>query len=271
MTAPTLGTTGADPGGTSPTRSTGAGLLPPLRGLLPLAVCLLACELAASRLPPYFPPPSAWVVALADLWNEGLLLPAAAATLRTFAVSLALAVLLGTVLGLVVGASLAADRALRPTLEFARAMPPAAVVPIATLLLGFTGTMKVLVVTSAALWSVLLSTRSGVRQLDPVLLDVARTLHLRRRDRLRKVVLPALLPALFVGVRIAAPVALVITLLVEILTQVDGIGALIGLAQRNYEFARTYGLVLVAGCLNLVVSRLVAVLQQRTLRHRPSP
>lgn len=270
MTALITGTGDSTAGGTGRTRTPDAGLLPPLRGLLPLVLVLFAWQLAASRLPPYFPPPSEWVVALGDLWDEGLLLPAAAATLRTFALGLTVAIVLGTALGLVVGASPAADRALRPTLEFARAMPPAAVVPIATLLLGFTGTMKVVVVTSAALWSILLSTRSGVRQLDPVLLDVARTLHLRRRHRLLKVVLPALLPALFVGVRIAAPVALVITLLVEILTQVDGIGALIGLAQRNYEFARGYGLVLVAGLLNLAVSRLLAGLQQRALRHRPS-
>ena len=46
--------------------------------------------------------------------------------------------------------------------------------------------------------------------------------------------IPALLPSIFLGVRVAAPVGLVITLLVELLTQVDGIGALLGTAQRSY-------------------------------------
>jgi ABC-type nitrate/sulfonate/bicarbonate transport system permease component len=149
-------------------------------------------------------------------------------------------------------------------------MPPAAVVPIATLLLGFTGTMKVVVVTSAAIWSILLNTRSGVRQLQPVLLDMSRSLRLNRRDQVRKVILPALWPSIFLGVRVAAPVALVITLLVEILTQVDGIGALIALSQRNYKFAQGFGLILVAGLFSLLVNALVSTLQAYVvMRHRP--
>jgi len=246
-----------------------SGLFPPLRGLLPLGLLLVLWQLTAARLPLYFPPPTDWAVGLRELWDAGLLLPAAAATVRTFGLGLGAAIVLGTAVGLAVGASPAVDRALRPTLEFARAMPPAAVVPIATLLLGFTATMKVVVVTSAALWSILLNTRSGLRQVDPVLLDAARSLHLRGSERLRKVVLPALLPSVFVGVRIAAPVALVITLLVEILTQVDGIGALIGLSQRNFQFARGYGLILVAALFSLAVNALVSTLQEYVLRHHP--
>lgn len=267
-TAPEAGSAGACPAARG-ARTASRERFPPLRGLVPLAVLLTAWQLAASRLPVYFPPPWDWAVALRDLWQTGLLLPAAAATARTFILGLCSAVVLGMAVGLAVGAWSGVDRALRPTLEFARAMPPAAVVPIATLLLGFTGTMKVVVVASAAFWSVLLSTRSGMRRVDQVLIDAARSLHLDGAERLRKVVLPALLPSVFVGVRVAAPVALVITLLVEILTQVDGIGALIGLSQRNYEFARGYGLLLVAAAFSLGVNALVSVLEGYVVRHRP--
>ena len=252
-------------------RDTPRGAFPPLRGLLPLVVFLSAWQVAAPRLSPFFPAPSSWAQALWELWKSGVLLPAAGATFRTFVLGLAAATLLGTLLGLAVGASAGVDRALQPTLESARAMPPAAVVPIATLLLGFTATMKVAVVTSAAIWSILLNTRSGVRQLDPVLLEMARSLQLSRLNRVRKVTLPALLPAIFLGVRVAAPVALVITLLVEILTQVNGVGALIALSQRNYQFARGYGLILLAGLFSLLVNALVSALESRLLRHRPRP
>ncbi len=246
------------------------GLFPPLRGLLPLIVVLLGWQLAAARLPPYFPPPTEWAQGLVELARDGLLLPAATATVVTFCVGLTAATVLGTLFGLAVGASSTVDRGLRPTLESARAMPPAAVVPIATLLFGFTATMKVVVVTSAAIWSILLNTRSGVRQLHPVLLDMSRSLRLNRRDQVRKVILPALWPSIFLGVRVAAPVALVITLLVEILTQVDGVGALIAISQRNYKFAQGFGLILVAGLFSLLVNALVSTLQAYVvMRHRP--
>lgn len=242
---------------------------PPLRGLIPLAVLLAGWQLAASPTSPYFPPPSKWVAGLADLWGSGRLWPAAVQTLTTFAIALVVATALGTLLGLVVGASRTADRALGPSLEFARAMPPAAVVPIAALLIGYDTKMKVAVVTSAAVWSVLLNVRAGVRAVDPVLLDTARCLRLSRLDGARKCVLPALLPSIFLGVRVAAPVALVITLLVEIVTRVNGVGALIAVAQRNYLSGQVYGLILVAGLFSFLVNGLVSALQLYAFRNRP--
>ena len=242
---------------------------PPLRGLLPLAALLGLWQLRASPESPYFPPPSTWVEGLSDLWSSGALRPAGVQTLSTFAIALAAATVLGALVGLVVGASRTADRALGPTLEFARAMPPAAVVPVATLLIGYDATMKVAVVTFAAVWSILLNTRSGVRSLDPVLLDTARCLRLKPVDRSRKCVLPALLPSIFLGVRVAAPVALVITLLVEIVTRVDGIGALIATAQRNYLAGQVYGLILVAGLFSFLVNGVVSAVQAYAFRNRP--
>lgn len=177
-------------------------------------------------------------------------MPAAGATLVTFVIALGAATVLGTFLGLAVGASRLADQALGPTLEFARgAMPPAAIVPIAALLLGYEQTMKVTVVTLAAVWPVLLNTRAGVRG---------------------KVTFPALLPSIFLGVRLATPVSLVIALLVEIVTQVDGVGALIAISQRNYLADQVYGLILVAGLFSLLVNGLVSALEAYAFRHRPA-
>ena len=242
---------------------------PPLRGLLPLAALLLVWQVRGSERSVYFPPPSTWIDGLRDLWNSGRLWPAAVQTLSTFAIALVVATVLGTLLGLLLGASRKADRALGPTLEFLRAMPPAAVVPIAALLIGYDTTMKVAVVTLAAIWSVLLNTRTGVRSIDPVLLDMARSLRLSGVERNRKCVLPALLPSIFLGVRVAAPVALVITLLVEIVTRIDGVGALMANAQRSYLSGQVFGLILVAGLFSFLVNGLVSMLQAYAFRNRP--
>ena len=245
------------------------GSFPPLRGLLPLGVLLGIWQLTASEASPYFPPPSTWARGVARLWDNGTLAPAAVETLLTFGLSLLVASVMGAALGILVGVSRKADRALGPTLEFARAMPPAAMVPIAALLIGYDQQMKVAVVTFAAIWPILLNARAGVRSLDPVLLDMARSLHLSRFDRIRKAVLPALMPAILLGVRVAAPVSLVITLLVEILTRVGGLGGLIALSQRNYLAGQVYGLILVAGLFSFAVNGLVAVLESYLFRHRP--
>jgi NitT/TauT family transport system permease protein len=250
-------------------RARRTGGFPPSRGLLPLAVLLSVWQLTGSDGSPYFPPPSTWIRGLSRLWANGSLLPAARQTLVSFGLAVVVATVLGAALGIVVGASGKLDRALNPTFEFIRAIPPAAMVPIAALLIGYGQNMKVAVVVFAAIWPVLLGARAGVRSLDPVLLDTARSLHLNWFDRTRKCVVPALMPAILLGVRVAAPVALVITLLVEILTRVGGLGALIALSQRNYLSAQVYGLILVAGLLSFLVNGLVALLESSVLRHRP--
>lgn len=241
-----------------------------LRGLVPLASVLVAWELAASSDAPVFPPPSTWGPALWDLWQAGRLGPAVLATLRTFALGFSTAILLGAALGILVGGSRLADRSLNPTFEFARAMPPAALVPVATLLLGFDETMKLTVVTIAVIWPVLLNTRAATQGLDRTLLDTARTLGLSRLARLRKIVLPALFPAILLGVRVAAPIAVVITLLVEILTQFNGVGALIADSQRTFQSARVYGLIAVAGAISLTVHAVVGRLESFIFRYRPT-
>lgn len=104
-----------------------------------------AGRLAASRVGaiPYFPPPSTWARGLSRLWENGTLRPAAGQTLVTFSLALLVATALGTAIGVIIGVSRRVDRALGPTLEFARAMPPSAMVPIAALLLGYDQRMKV--------------------------------------------------------------------------------------------------------------------------------
>ena len=275
LTAPPVDTAFVDPRSARGCRTDRAadrrrrGSFPPLRGLLPLGLLLGIWQIVGSEGSPYFPPPSSWASGLNTLLENGTLRPAAVETLVTFGLSLVIATVMGSLLGIIVGTFKRVDRALGPTLEFARAMPPAAIVPIAVLLIGYEEKMKVAVVTFAAVWSILLNTRAGVRSLDPVLLDTARSLHLGWLDTTRKLLLPALMPAILLGVRVAAPVSLVITLLVEILTRVGGLGALIALGQRNYLPAQVYGLILVAGLFSFLVNGLVAAVEAAIFRHRP--
>lgn len=243
--------------------------VPPLRGLIPLVLLIAAWQLFGSDTSPYYPRPSTWWTGLTQLWTNGSLLPAIGSTLETFAISLVIATILGALLGALIGAWRLAHRALNPTLEFLRAMPSATVVPIFVLLIGYDQKMKVTVVVFTAIWPIMLNTMSAVRNINPLLLDTAASLHLSGFDRARKVLFPSLLPAILLGVRVAAPVTLIITLLVEILTAVNGVGALIATAQRNFQSASVFGLVVVAGLFGLLVNAIVALIEGYVFRYRP--
>jgi ABC-type nitrate/sulfonate/bicarbonate transport system permease component len=243
--------------------------LPPARGLLPLLLLLVVWQLLQSGPSPYFPAPSQWWTAAGTLFNREHLVLAFAATTLTFLEGLALAIVLGTALGVLIGVSKRAARALDPLLELMRAIPPPAVVPVAALLIGYNGTMKLTVIVLSALWPIMLNATSAVRQIDPLLIDVARSFRLSTAQRVRRVILPAVVPALLIGIRIAIPLAIVVTLLVEMLTSLPGIGAVMIRSQRNFQSSEVYALLVLVGLFGFVINDLFAVIEGVIMRRWP--
>jgi ABC-type nitrate/sulfonate/bicarbonate transport system permease component len=246
-----------------------AAALPSARGLLPLVVLLGAWQLLQTGNSPYFPPPSEWWNGLTQLAKSGRLVPALSATTMTLLLGLALAVVIGAGLGLVIGVFPRLSRAVGPLLEFLRAIPPPAVVPVAILFIGYDERMKLTVVVLAAIWPILLNTSSAAERVHPLLLDVARSFRLSAVDRIRLIILPSVVPAILLGIRVALPVAIVVTLLVEILTSIEGIGALMIGAQRNFQSPQVYGLLVLIGLFGLLVNNVFAVCEAILLRRWP--
>jgi ABC-type nitrate/sulfonate/bicarbonate transport system permease component len=243
--------------------------LPPLRGLLPLILFLACWEVFGPAQSPYFPPPSTWWTSVVELGQRGRLFPAVGATLLSFAYGLGAAAIAGGMIGVLIGISRHASRALGPLLEFCRALPPPVVVPVAILLFGYGQNLKLFVVAWAAAWPILLNTASATSLINPLLVDVGRTFRLDTSTTIRKIIAPAVLPGFLLGVRVAVPLAIIITLLVEMLTLVPGIGGLIVRAQREYQSAQVYGLLVLVGALGFLLNNGFALVEGFILRHRP--
>lgn len=239
----------------------------PVRGILPILAGLGIWQLVGDPTSPYFPPPSDWVVSVEPLAKDAVLLGALGWTALTFFGGLLLATGFGAVFGTIVGANRTIDRAFGPMLEFLRALPAAALVPVLALILGYTMEMKLVVVMIPTAWPILLSCRAARRAMSPLLLDVPRTLGLTRTSAMRKVLIPAMTPAVLLGMRVAAPLALILTLLVEIFTRINGLGALLAMAQTRYLSAQVYGLLVIAGVLGFAVNWIVTR-GEGTVAHR---
>ena len=108
-----------------------------------------------------------------------------------------------------------------------------------------------------------------MRQIDPLLLDVARSFQLTVWQRVNRVILPAIVPALLVGICVAIPLAIVVTLLVEMLTSFPGIGALMIKSQRNFQSSEVYALLVLVGLSGFVVNDLFAVIEGVIMRRWP--
>jgi len=243
--------------------------LPSARGMLPLVALLGVWQLLQTGDSPYFPAPSDWWDGLMLLAKSGRLYSALLATTITLLLGLGLAILIGTGMGLVIGVFPRLSRAFGPLLEFLRAIPPPAVVPVAILFMGYDERMKLTVVVLAAIWPVLLNTSSAAERVHPLLLDVAHSFRLSAFDRIRLIILPSAVPAILLGVRVALPIAIVVTLLVEMLTSIEGIGALMIGAQRNFQSSQVYGLLVLIGLFGLLVNNAFAVFEAILLHRWP--
>ena len=241
----------------------------PLRGLLPLIALLVIWELIGlAHQAVFFPPPSQWATQTASLASSGLF-AGVRQTLVTFVLSLVIATAIGILLGVLVGRNDLLDRLLSPTLEFFRFLPGVALVPLAVLFWGYSQSMELYVVVFGAIWPVLLQVRLAARQIDPILMDVRRTLQLSRFDAFRKIVLPAIAPGAMLGIMITAPLTLVLALVVEISTQVSGIGKLLETAQQSFLSAQVFGLIVIVGVIALVINVLLSLIEGWLFRYRP--
>ena len=186
-------------------------------------------------------------------------------TLEVALIGLLLSILGGLVLGVLVGLSDAAYRSLRLTTEFLKPIPPIVILPLLVLVLGPTPKMGIFLVFFGGVFILMTQTATGVADVDPVVLETARSFRLSRRQRISRIVVPTALPFVATGVRICAAAALVIALVSEIIGGAPGLGKDMVLAQATGGYADTYALVVVFGVLGMLINSVLGVVERRLL------
>ena len=122
-----------------------------------------------------------------------------AQTVRGWALGLALATVLAVPIGILLGSNDFAARALRVPIEFLRPIPSAALIPLLFLTLGTTLKSEIFLAAFGAFWPLLIQTMYGVRDVDPLALDTARSFGLGRFESLYRITLPSAVPYIAPG------------------------------------------------------------------------
>jgi len=135
-----------------------------------------------------------------------------------------IAVVLGTSLGALIGRSQALRDLVDPALQFLRAIPGPALVPAFLILLGTETTMRVTLIAFGSIWPVLLNTIEGVRTVDPLQLDTAKSFKLPPVARFTRIILPAALPKIMAGAKVSLSLAIILMVVSELVAATNGIG-----------------------------------------------
>lgn len=232
---------------------------------LPLILFTLLYLLSADSTNFFFPPLAAILKQFQALWLGPRFFTDVVPSLERLMAGYLLACVLGIGIGLAVGAWATLRRAAEPVLEFFRAIPPVAMIPLLIVSLGFGHTMKITVIVAGAVWPILLNTVEGVRNADSVLDETCRTYQIGGLARLRHFILPSASPQIVVGMRLGLSIGIVLMVISEMFAALDGLGAAIIYFQRSYEIAQMWSGVVMLGLFGFGLSMIFRLFEAHAL------
>lgn len=188
----------------------------------------------------FFPPPTdiareCWRM----LSNGDLLRQSRISTLRIVA-GFILGAGPAVVLGLAIGLWRPVRIAFLPTITALYPIPRIAILPMVILVFGLTEDAKLFMVAFSVFFLVVINTVAGVRAIDPVLFDVARSFRAGRVKTYLSVALPGTLPFIFAGAKLGIGFSFIVGIGTEFLIPGDGIGALIWRSYQVLDLDKMY-------------------------------
>jgi ABC-type nitrate/sulfonate/bicarbonate transport system permease component len=245
----------------------GMGLWSLASPALVLCVWELAGRLGWTN-PILLPRPSQIIEVFLGLVSSGAVFSPLLHTVGLFMIGYVIASLLGMALGIAMATSQTLYGLLEPLVESLRPIPKPALVPVLFLFLGIGKATMIALVVLAAVFPVLISTFQGVKGLDPVLLETARTLQISRSRTILSVILPASLPMILAGMRVALGLGLVLVILAEMLAGEDGIGFRILDHERSFQVREMFAWIVVLVALGGAMMKLFEIAERRLVPWR---
>lgn len=199
-----------------------------------------------------------------DLWLDLV------ATLGRVAAGVTLATVAGGALGVLVGRSRALWRAVEPSVDFLRAVPPLLVFPIFLLALGYGDGARVAAIAFGTAPTVMLHVAGGIACIPSGREETVRLAGIRGVAAVRVLYAWEVVSPLVTGVRIAVALGLVIAVVTEMVVgAAHGLGARALDAQLGYRADMLWLVVILAGAVGQGLSSVLARLERRVVHWRP--
>jgi ABC-type nitrate/sulfonate/bicarbonate transport system permease component len=123
----------------------------------------------------------------------------------------------GILLGVLMGMSRIVSRVLDPWIAALYPLPKISLIPLLIIWLG-TGEAYILTISAiTAFFPVVISTYSGIRQVDQGLVRAARDLGANERQVQMRVIIPAAIPAIFAGLQLGMGVTIILVVAAEMI------------------------------------------------------
>ena len=212
-----------------------------------------------------FASPGAVFAKLIERFVDGSIPAAFAQSVQHMALGLVLAAVVSIPLGLIMGRSRIAFEMFNPVVNAIFAIPSVAFVPFIMIWFGLFFEARVALVFVMCVFDMLITVSAGARNIDPAILNVAKSFQVRGVRRLASVYLPASLPFVFTAVRIGVVRAVNAMITAELFFASVNLGRMMQSASSRFDAATMLGIVFLVSVFGLILQELVRYLEGRLL------
>jgi NitT/TauT family transport system permease protein len=240
-------------------------------GQLGIGLALVAMwHFASGRLidPFFISSPGAVAMKLWAWGNDGTLWHAFTYTFQAMILGFIIGSLAGFALGFALGRSDILARLFDPYITAIYCMPKIALAPLLILWFGIGIESKVAMSALIVFFLVFLNTFSGVRDVNPLYLQVTSIMGATPMQQLRHVVFPSAAAWVLTGLKVSVPYALIGAVVGELISSNRGIGFLIGQASGLFDTAGVFAGLAVLAATGIVLNAALKKLETRLLRWR---
>jgi NitT/TauT family transport system permease protein len=190
---------------------------------------------------------------LADMWMS---------TQRVF-LGVSSGIVLAVPVGFILGWYREVRRFIDPVINFFRALPPIALIPLVIVYFGIGESAKIAILFYASFFAGVIVMYEGVAQISPIFIRVAKTLGATDAEVFRKVILPLAVPHILTALRVSLGVAWATLVASELIAAQQGLGALIQNASAFFQLDIIYVGIICIGVIALVMDLLLRAASRR--------
>jgi len=216
------------------------------------------------------PPPTSVLRSFWTLAASGQLNKHFAATLLEFIYGFTTACVVGIILGYLMGMHRWLDEIMDPWIATLYSIPIITVVPLIIIWFGIGMISKVIVVFKITAVAIILNTAAGIKNLDPVWLELAKSLRLSGWQTTYKIRLPGALPYIITGMRLGVGRALLGVIVAELMAANAGLGYLLRDSSETWDSPKLFVTVILLAVIGLTSFHLIKRLEQRMAPWRQS-
>ena len=207
---------------------------------------------------------------LIRMWQVSHLLLHTGVTAGEVVAGFVLGSLLGAFVGYLLGLSPTAELALSPYILALQIAPKVAFAPLFILWMGFTVYPKILVAILIVFFPIMVNVLTAVRNVDPDLINLARSFTASRAQIFWKIEFPASLPPMFAGLRIGSTLAVVGVVVGELVGGNQGLGYLLSFGEGQANTPMVFVAILMLTVVGSIAYLAVIVIEKRVLHYLPA-